>query len=178
MFISLMKKCINIKHYKNVLDLVNQQSSVYNQRQILITNMSSLSNQSVEKKRKELENKVTMKKSNISEVDEELMKSTFHNQSQNVDIQLDSWWLYHENEIERESGSCAHHSERLALAYNFIMKPNTTFIQITNNIRICHDCHQFMKQVAKIRQCEIVIRDPNRIHRFSTNGECSCKDHF
>jgi hypothetical protein len=37
---------------------------------------------------------------------------------------------------------------------------------------------QFMKRVAKLRQCEIVIRDANRIHRFNIHGECSCKDYF
>ncbi|CAF3932145.1 unnamed protein product [Rotaria sordida] len=70
------------------------------------------------------------------------------------------------------------HSEKLALALNLIQKPSPSFIQITNNLRLCGDCHEFMKRVAKLRQCEIVIRDANRIHRFMTNGECSCKDHF
>jgi hypothetical protein len=111
---------------------------------------------------------------------------------------LDSSWRSHEIQDESdELDSCAHHSERLALAYNFVVRGNPTFIQITNNIRICPACRklflsclhltmylpffvsdQYMKQVAKIRKCEIVLRDPNGIHRFSTNGECSCKDHF
>ena len=34
------------------------------------------------------------------------------------------------------------------------------------------------KLIAKIRQCDIVIRDANRIHHFSRNGSCSCQDHF
>jgi hypothetical protein len=34
------------------------------------------------------------------------------------------------------------------------------------------------KMIAKIRQCDIVVRDTNRIHRFNTNGQCSCQDRF
>ncbi|CAF3215939.1 unnamed protein product, partial [Rotaria sp. Silwood2] len=70
------------------------------------------------------------------------------------------------------------HSEKLALAFNLIQKPIPSVIQIKNNIRLCGDCHEFMKRVAKLRQCEIIISDANRIHHFKTNGECSCKDHF
>jgi hypothetical protein len=34
------------------------------------------------------------------------------------------------------------------------------------------------KMIANIRQCEIVVRDANRIHHFQKNGQCSCQDHF
>ena len=40
-----------------------------------------------------------------------------------------------------ESILCGH-SERLALAWNFVVNPNTTFIQITKNLRICGDCRK------------------------------------
>jgi hypothetical protein len=63
------------------------------------------------------------------------------------------------------------------------------------NLRICGDCRKFKnyfiylnkiilildvftKLVAKIYQCEIVVRDTNRIHHFYANGQCSCQDHF
>jgi len=32
------------------------------------------------------------------------------------------------------------HSERLAIAWNFVVNPKATRIQITNNLRICGDC--------------------------------------
>jgi len=35
-----------------------------------------------------------------------------------------------------------------------------------------------IKLIAKIRQCEIIVSDANRIHRFGTDGVCSCKDYF
>jgi hypothetical protein len=34
------------------------------------------------------------------------------------------------------------------------------------------------KLIAAIRQCEIIVRDANRIHHFYTNGQCSCNDYF
>ncbi|CAF1067251.1 unnamed protein product [Rotaria sordida] len=91
----------------------------------------------------------------------------------------DSSWvtreLYEQETIE--SVLCSH-SERLALAFNFIQRPIPDFIQITKNLRICGDCHEFTKLVAKIRQVNIIVRDANRIHHFNKNGQCSCQDHF
>jgi hypothetical protein len=34
------------------------------------------------------------------------------------------------------------------------------------------------KLIAKIRRCEIIVRDANRNHHFFPNGKCSCQDHF
>ncbi|UJR24074.1 hypothetical protein I4U23_027042 [Adineta vaga] len=64
------------------------------------------------------------------------------------------------------------HSERLALAYNFIQRPVPSRIQIVKNLRICGDCHGAIKLISKIRRCEIIVRDANRIHHFS-DGKCS-----
>ena len=95
-----------------------------------------------------------------------------------------------------ESVLCGH-SEKLAIAFNLIQRPQPSLIQITKNLRVCGDCRKYYKSVfifciivdfifidratkliAKIRQCEIVVRDANRIHHFHTNGQCSCQDHF
>lgn len=32
------------------------------------------------------------------------------------------------------------HSERLAIAWNFVVNPKVTRIQLTKNLRICGDC--------------------------------------
>ncbi|CAF1407090.1 unnamed protein product, partial [Adineta steineri] len=69
-------------------------------------------------------------------------------------------------------------SERLAIAWNFVSKPNTSRIQLGKNLRICGDCHSAIKLIANIRQCEIVVRDANRIHHFFKNGQCSCNNFF
>lgn len=98
-----------------------------------------------------------------------------------------------------ESALCGH-SERLAIAFNFIQRPVPDFIQITKNLRVCGNCRKFdilisiilkhayypfpfvsdeaTKRIAKIRQREIIVRDSNRIHHFYKNGQCSCQDHF
>ncbi|CAF1264235.1 unnamed protein product [Adineta steineri] len=70
------------------------------------------------------------------------------------------------------------HSERLAIAYHFTQQKEPSFIQITNNLRMCGDCHRATKLIAKIWQCEIIVRDTNCIHHFSSDGICSCQDHF
>ena len=35
------------------------------------------------------------------------------------------------------------HSERLAIAWNFVEHPQTRIIQITENLRICGDCRTY-----------------------------------
>ncbi|CAF1315617.1 unnamed protein product, partial [Rotaria sordida] len=91
----------------------------------------------------------------------------------------DSSWVTRElQEEETIQSVLGGHSERLALAFNFIQRPVPDFIQITKNLRICGDCHAYTKLVAKARQRDIIIRDANRIHHFHKNGQCSCQDHF
>ncbi|CAM4802829.1 unnamed protein product [Rotaria magnacalcarata] len=70
------------------------------------------------------------------------------------------------------------HSERLAMAAHFIRNRKPKRIQMTKNLRICGDCHEVTKLVALIYQCEIVVRDTNRMHHFNMNGQCSCQDYF
>ncbi|CAF1444333.1 unnamed protein product [Adineta steineri] len=89
-----------------------------------------------------------------------------------------SWITRSLNEYETIELVFNGHSEKLAIAWNFISNPNTTRIQLTNDLRICGDCHRAIKLIASIRQCEIIIRDANRIHHFYKNGQCSCKDYF
>ena len=40
-----------------------------------------------------------------------------------------------------ESVLCGH-SERLAIAWNFVANPHTKRIQITKNLRVCGDCRK------------------------------------
>ncbi|CAF0880691.1 unnamed protein product [Adineta steineri] len=82
------------------------------------------------------------------------------------------------NENETVESVLCGHSERLAIAWNFVVNPNRSHIQITKNLRVCGDCHESTKLIAMIRQCEIIVRDANRIHHFHKNGQCSCNDCF
>ncbi|KAL6000428.1 hypothetical protein ACLOJK_024124 [Asimina triloba] len=73
--------------------------------------------------------------------------------------------------------SIYYHSEKLALAFGLISKPQGTPIRIIKNIRVCSDCHLFMKFVSKVMDTRIILRDSNRFHHF-VGGQCSCKDYW
>jgi hypothetical protein len=40
-----------------------------------------------------------------------------------------------------ESILCGH-SEKLAIAFNFVANPNSSLIQVTKNLRVCGDCRK------------------------------------
>ncbi|KAK7251535.1 hypothetical protein RIF29_34825 [Crotalaria pallida] len=77
---------------------------------------------------------------------------------------------------EEKIRSISYHSEKLALAYALIRKPNGVApIRIIKNIRVCDDCHMFMKFASLTIGQAIILRDSNRFHHFG-GGNCSCKD--
>jgi pentatricopeptide repeat protein len=85
--------------------------------------------------------------------------------------------LHDVGEKEKYESIC-YHSEKLALAYGLIRKPHGgTPLRIIKNIRVCGDCHVFMKFVSKIIGRPIILRDSNRYHHF-IGGKCSCKDYW
>lgn len=69
------------------------------------------------------------------------------------------------------------HSEKLAVAFGLISTGQGTTIRIVKNLRICSDCHSFLKLASKIYGREIIIRDNNRFH-FFRQGMCSCGDYW
>ncbi|XWS08958.1 hypothetical protein CRYUN_Cryun40dG0044700 [Craigia yunnanensis] len=69
------------------------------------------------------------------------------------------------------------HSEKLALCYGLINGGKDSCIRIVKNLRVCEDCHTFMKLVSKAYGREIVVRDRTRFHHYR-NGSCSCKDYW
>ncbi|KAJ4971455.1 hypothetical protein NE237_004554 [Protea cynaroides] len=71
----------------------------------------------------------------------------------------------------------SYHSEKLAVAFGLLNTPSTAPIRIIKNIRICRDCHTFMRLVTQLFDREIVVRDGNRFHSFK-KGDCSCKEYW
>lgn len=69
------------------------------------------------------------------------------------------------------------HSEKLAVAFALLSTDAGTEIVIIKNLRICGDCHLFMKLVSKVVDRQLVVRDATRFHHFK-NGVCSCKEHW
>lgn len=78
-------------------------------------------------------------------------------------------------EDEEKERSLYYHSEKLAIAFGLLSTPPSTTIRIIKNLRVCGDCHNAIKYISKVFQREIVLRDANRFHRFSS-GTCSCGD--
>lgn len=90
----------------------------------------------------------------------------------------DTKLVLHDVVEEEKFASICYHSEKLALAFGMIKKPHKTIpIRIMKNIRVCGDCHVFMKFVSKIIGRPIILRDSNRFHHF-VGGSCSCKDYW
>ncbi|KAK9109543.1 hypothetical protein Sjap_017603 [Stephania japonica] len=81
--------------------------------------------------------------------------------------------------MSKKSSSVSHgyHSEKLAVAFGLMSLPSWMPIHIMKNIRICTDCHDFIKLVSHVTMRKLVVRDANRFHHFS-DGSCSCGDYW
>lgn len=69
------------------------------------------------------------------------------------------------------------HSEKLAIAFGLINTGPGTEITVIKNLRVCGDCHLFLKLVSEIVDRQLVVRDATRFHHFK-DGVCSCKDYW
>jgi hypothetical protein len=69
------------------------------------------------------------------------------------------------------------HSEKLALAYGILKTSPGTEIRIFKNLRICRDCHCWIKVVSTVLNRVIIVRDRTRFHWFE-GGLCSCGDYW
>ncbi|KAE8651710.1 hypothetical protein Csa_006601 [Cucumis sativus] len=82
-------------------------------------------------------------------------------------------------DVEEEQGEVllGWHSEKLAVAYGIISLGSAIPIRIMKNLRICTDCHNFMKLTSQLLGREIIVRDIYRFHHFNS-GHCSCGDYW
>ncbi|KAG5022477.1 hypothetical protein JHK85_018819 [Glycine max] len=85
--------------------------------------------------------------------------------------------VLHDINEEMKAVWVCEHSERLAAVFALINTGAGMPIRITKNLRVCVDCHSWMKAVSKVTRRLIVLRDTNRFHHFE-NGSCSCKDYW
>lgn len=90
----------------------------------------------------------------------------------------DTRFVWQDLADDNKEKSLYHHSERLAIAFALWKTSNkTTPIRILKNLRVCGDCHSWIKLVSKVVQREISARDAKRFHHFK-DGFCSCKDYW
>ncbi|KAK1420768.1 hypothetical protein QVD17_22621 [Tagetes erecta] len=89
----------------------------------------------------------------------------------------DTEFVLHDVNEELKLGNLYAHSEKLAVVYGLISTPERTTIRMTKNLRVCGDCHTFMKFVSVVEQREIIVRDAKRFHHVR-EGVCSCGDYW
>ncbi|KAL9233508.1 hypothetical protein vseg_008496 [Gypsophila vaccaria] len=80
-------------------------------------------------------------------------------------------------EEEQQEMFLRSHSEKLAVVYGIISTTNRSPIRVMKNLRVCTDCHNFLKYTSQILGREIVVRDIRRFHYFK-GGICSCGDYW
>ncbi|CAN1285224.1 Pentatricopeptide repeat-containing protein At4g13650 [Linum perenne] len=83
--------------------------------------------------------------------------------------------LLNETELEQKDPTQYVHSEKLAITFALLSLPDGFPIRVMKNLRVCNDCHNWIKFVSRISNREIVVRDAYRFHHFE-EGTCSCKD--
>ncbi|KAF8404404.1 hypothetical protein HHK36_009289 [Tetracentron sinense] len=101
------------------------------------------------------------------------------------DERRDRVWLWvkfalHDVEEESKEESLRVHSEKLAIGLGLFcggLEKGGEVIRVFKNLRVCGDCHEFIKGLSKLLKRVFVVRDANRFHRFE-NGICSCGDYW
>ncbi|OIV96544.1 hypothetical protein TanjilG_24197 [Lupinus angustifolius] len=85
----------------------------------------------------------------------------------------------HDVEEESKVESLRFHSEKLAIGLVLVHGgvKRERVVQIFKNLRVCVDCHTFIKGLSKLLKIVFLVRDANRFHRFE-NGLCSCGDYW
>ncbi|MCD7450658.1 hypothetical protein HAX54_007844 [Datura stramonium] len=86
----------------------------------------------------------------------------------------------HDVEDETRDESLRFHSEKLAIGLALLSSDNEIEgkpIRVFKNLRVCGDCHEYIKGLSKILKKILLVRDANRFHKFE-NGTCSCRDYW
>lgn len=89
----------------------------------------------------------------------------------------DCFSLLNEAQQEQKDPTTFIHSEKLAISFGLLSLATTMPINVMKNLRVCNDCHDWIKFVSKVSNREIIVRDAYRFHHFE-GGACSCKDYW
>ncbi|KAL0390426.1 UNVERIFIED_CONTAM: Pentatricopeptide repeat-containing protein [Sesamum calycinum] len=85
--------------------------------------------------------------------------------------------LWNDLELGQKDPTAYIHSEKLAVAFGLLSLSNMIPLHVMKNLRVCNDCHNWIKFVSKVVDRTIIVRDAYRFHHFQ-NGFCSCKDYW
>ncbi|KAG0471061.1 hypothetical protein HPP92_015607 [Vanilla planifolia] len=83
----------------------------------------------------------------------------------------------HDLDMEQKDNALSYHSEKLALAFGILATVPGRTLRIANNLRMCVDCHNFIKTLSSVYSRLIIVRDRSRFHHFR-EGRCSCNDYW
>ncbi|XP_030474989.1 pentatricopeptide repeat-containing protein At5g65570 [Syzygium oleosum] len=90
----------------------------------------------------------------------------------------DTRYVLQDLDEEKKETSLYFHSEKLALAFALSRAKNKiNSVRILKNLRVCGDCHTWMKYVSVAVGREIIARDSKRYHHMK-DGQCSCRDYW
>lgn len=85
--------------------------------------------------------------------------------------------IWNDMELEQKDPSALIHSEKLAIAFGLLSLSDSIPLRVMKNLRVCNDCHNWIKYVSEVTNRTIVVRDTYRFHHFE-GGVCSCKDYW
>ncbi|XP_020256044.1 pentatricopeptide repeat-containing protein At4g13650 isoform X1 [Asparagus officinalis] len=100
-----------------------------------------------------------------------------NNRAVEIGYKQDKYRLLNELEQEQKDPSAYIHSEKIAVSFGLISLSSEVPIRVIKNLRICNDCHTWMKLVSNIKGRVIIVRDVYRFHHFE-EGSCSCGDYW
>lgn len=89
----------------------------------------------------------------------------------------DTSFVLQEVEERQKKEFLFYHSGKLAATFGILMTKPGKPIQIVKNVRLCGDCHTFLKYVSIITRRKIFLRDTSGFHCF-IDGQCSCTDYW
>ncbi|XVF06227.1 hypothetical protein REPUB_Repub06bG0029400 [Reevesia pubescens] len=89
----------------------------------------------------------------------------------------DRYSLFSDVELGQKDPTVHIHSEKLAIAFGLLSLSSSMPVRVIKNLRVCNDCHNWIKFVSKISNRPMIVRDAYRFHHFE-GGSCSCKDYW
>lgn len=83
----------------------------------------------------------------------------------------------HKIDDKEKCYALSYHSEKLAIAFGVLATPPGTTLRVASNLRVCVDCHNFLKLFSAVYNRDVTLRDHKRFHHFR-GGQCSCSDYW
>ncbi|KAL5709434.1 putative pentatricopeptide repeat-containing protein [Ranunculus cassubicifolius] len=101
----------------------------------------------------------------------------FREEMEQAGYVADTSFVLREVDSEEKKRTISYHSEKLAIIFGLITFPRERPIRVMKNLRVCGDCHTWIKFLSKCTGRILIVRDNNRFHRFE-DGTCSCGDYW